>query len=872
MKCSLFAVFVFYSLVTISSTFGAGAASFSGVSPQKPIKDIKNKNPCITHRYSADPGVMVYNGRVYVYATNDGDGSLRNVGENTYSQINTINVMSSDDLVNWMDHGSIKAAGGSGAARWASNSWAPTATWKKINGQDKFFLYFANNASGIGVLTADSPTGPFKDPIGKALISRQTPNSNVEWLFDPAVFVDTDGTGYIYYGGGVPTGQNSNPKTIRAVKLGADMISISGTPVTIDAPWVFEDSGINKVGNTYLYSYCTNWANGPYGNAKIAYMSSSSPLGPFTYKGTCFDNPGTFFGTTGNNHHTIIEFKGKHYIFYHAEWLNKQIFGSQKGYRTTHVDEMPLNGSSFGNAKGTLTGPTQVKNVDGSTLNYAASFAWQSGISVSGQGAVTQVNYSRGGWTGVSSVSLGNASSITLKASSRSGATIKICTDSQNGQALGYVEIPAGGSLQNVTGNLSGASGNKNLFFISSGDATIESWQLGKGGNGGNSGNNNNNNQKTINSLTSIHIDNGFRSNNSSPAISASKLSPYHNAVKPLTTMTSNSTISNDNALTEKLNTLDNSTYSTTSSHKIHDTTNDYYNFLRYNDSYNSIFLSNTSKDNEKSEKENDTLLVDINKTEYNESLSEVDKTNDLSESSSPTPYYHHIANPMEKPPVIPNSPISYKSISSLNNTLEENASLINKLPMKGSNNSNESFTIFDKDLNVSGDDSFHSGSFIRNDSKLSFNSLTTPTFKPSILANNNSTSSLSLKSNIGHYRSPSTSSTNSSSRFTVTILRDNNEIHSPGYSSAKVASKGSSNLHNFTSISYDNQSSNDSVPNMASTLTSTSPSSKLNTSFVAIKKQDDIIKPMGSTTSTQSKNIGRFTVTRETIVPSNNS
>jgi len=478
MKTTLFSYYLLVTLTLFKNVFSAGAGSFNGVNPGRSYKATSNHNPIITQKYSADPGVMVYNGRVYVYATNDGDAATRYNSDNTYGQINTINVMSSADLVNWMDHGSIPAAGGGGAARWASNSWAPCAAWKKINGKDKFFLYFANNASGIGVLTADSPTGPFKDPIGRALISRQTPNSNVEWLFDPAVIVDTDGTGYLYYGGGVPQGQNANPRTIRVAKLGNDMTSIQGTPQMIDAPWVFEDSGINKIGNTYVYSYCTNWAGGPYGNARIAYMTSNNPMSGFKYQGTCLNNPGDFFQTTGNNHHTIIEFKNKYYIFYHAEWLNKQILGGQKGYRTTHVDELPVNGDRLGNAKGTLSGVSQLGNVDGSALNYAASMAWQSGISVKGQGAVTQVNYGRGAWTGVSNVALGNAKSITLRASSSSGATVKICAGSENGTVLGYVDIPAGGSLQNVTGSLSGASGTKNLFFIASGNLTIESWQL----------------------------------------------------------------------------------------------------------------------------------------------------------------------------------------------------------------------------------------------------------------------------------------------------------------------------------------------------------------------------------------------------------
>lgn len=461
---------------------------FNSVNLAKSYKSVSNNNPIVTQKFSADPGVMEYNGRIYVYATNDGSMSSNPgfVADNTYAQINQINVMSSADMVNWTDHGSINVAGSNGAARWAGNSWAPTACHKKINGKEKFFLYFANNANGIGVLTADSPTGPWRDPIGKALISRQTPNcGNVTWLFDPAVLVDDDGTGYLYFGGGVPSGQAANPKTARVVKLGNDMTSLAGTPQMIDAPWLFEDSGINKIGNTYYYSYCINWSGGPYGNAKIGYMTSNNPMGPFTFKGTCFNNPGDFFGTVGNNHHTIIEFKGKQYIFYHAEWLNKQAYGSQKGYRTTHVDVMPFSNGSFGQAKGTLTGVSQLQTVNPFVSQEAASMAWQGGINVYGTGD-TVVAYNRGDWTGVSDVAFGSgAKSITMRAASQNGAWIKVCTGSANGPVAGYVEIPATGSTsnyKNVTASMNNLSGTKDLFFVASGDVVIDNYQFSSNG------------------------------------------------------------------------------------------------------------------------------------------------------------------------------------------------------------------------------------------------------------------------------------------------------------------------------------------------------------------------------------------------------
>lgn len=209
-------------------------------------------NPIMTSRLTADPYAMEYNGRIYVYGTNDSQQYEKTPdADNNYSKINTINVYSSADMVNWTDHGAIPVAGSKGAAKWASNSWAPAACHKTINGKEKFFLYFADNGSGIGVLEADSPTGPWKDPIGKQLISRETPGcsgSEIGWLFDPAVLVDDDGTGYLYFGGigdttDKPEDFIKNPKCGRVVKLADDMVSLAGDPVTIDAPYMFEDSG-----------------------------------------------------------------------------------------------------------------------------------------------------------------------------------------------------------------------------------------------------------------------------------------------------------------------------------------------------------------------------------------------------------------------------------------------------------------------------------------------------------------------------------------------------------------------------------------------------------------------------------------------------
>ena len=410
----------------------------------KVFKTLPQHNPVMVQKFGADPWAMVYGGRVYLYMTGDdpvigADGSVQT---NTYGNINTLRIISSDDLVNWTDHGAVKAAGRNGAAKWANNSWAPCAAWKTIDGQDKFFLYFADNGSGIGVLTADSPTGPFTDPIGKQLVSRNTPTcAEVTWLFDPAVLVDDDGEAYLYFGGGIPDGKASAPGTVRAVKLGQDMISLDGDPVRLDPPWLFEDSGINKIGSTYVYSYCSNF-NVPAGGSEqgfqsgeIVTMTSDSPLGPFTFGARVLQNPGSYFGVGGNNHHCMFEFQGRWYITYHAATVDRDR-GWDAGYRSTFIDRLSLDENGLpALSEGTMAGVAQLKNLDPYQAQEAETLATLAGVSVpetedASNGLVVQ-SAATGGWIGVSQADFGGegASAVTLRFRSAAGGKISIRTD-----------------------------------------------------------------------------------------------------------------------------------------------------------------------------------------------------------------------------------------------------------------------------------------------------------------------------------------------------------------------------------------------------------------------------------------------------------
>ena len=468
-------------------------AYFNGISLAESFKKAGENNPIYTQRFGADPGWLVYDGRLYVYTTAD-EFVYQNgqIIENDYSS-GYINCLSTADLVNWTDHGQIPVAktrvNGTPIAKWANNAWAPDAAWKNIKGQDKFFLYFANNGSGIGVITADDPTFTknVRDPLGHELISRSTPNSNVTWLFDPGVYYDPEtDTGIIAYGGGVPNGQAAQTKQGRIAKLGDDMISIVGTPIDPGTPYLFEDSSMIKIGNTWYYSFCHNWnvpggtsVNGQsFSNADIGYMTSTNPLSGYQYQGVVFKNTGTQrLDNGGNNHHSIIEFKGSYYVLYHSRQLEMRMGvngGRGQNYRSPCIDKATLNNGKI-TCNGSQTGVSQIENLNAYETVQAETMSNQSkNISVSGVGNTT-VKAKKGEWIKVSGVDLSNGvSSITVKGSGN--AVVKFCVGSTTGTCIGYGEL--NGSENELAATENNVTGVKDIYMVFSGDCEFDYWKL----------------------------------------------------------------------------------------------------------------------------------------------------------------------------------------------------------------------------------------------------------------------------------------------------------------------------------------------------------------------------------------------------------
>lgn len=292
----------------------------------------KRNEPLVKHIYTADPSAHVFEGKLYIYPSHDLDHDRESNDNGDQYDMEDYHVLSmEDDGAPCVDHGEALHIRD---VPWAKQQmWAPDAAYK--NGT--YYLFFPakdhNDIFRIGVATSSAPHGPFQpqpEPISGS------------FSIDPAVLMDDDGRAYMYFGGlwggqleRWQTGEyDPNAKGPsgaepalgpRVAELSDDMLSIrgetkeitivdeNGNPIEagdedrryFEGPWVHKYNGL------YYLSYSTGTTH------RIVYATSESPTGPFVYRGTILT---PVIGWT--THHSIVEFKGKWYLFYHDSSLS----------------------------------------------------------------------------------------------------------------------------------------------------------------------------------------------------------------------------------------------------------------------------------------------------------------------------------------------------------------------------------------------------------------------------------------------------------------------------------------------------------------------------------------------------------------------
>jgi len=264
--------------------------------------NLSAQNPFIMNQFTADPSARVFEGRVYVYPSHDipcgkGQGFIGFCMADYH-------VFSSDNLTDWKDHGVILSQD---RVPWVDSTsysmWAPDCIFK----DGTYYFYFPARAKGrspfrsqtIGVAVSDKPEGP--------VMPEALPMKDISGI-DPNPFIDSDGQVYLYW---------ASMKRLMAARLKDNMKELDSRPKEVqnlpkgfkEGPYLFERNGI------YYFTY-------PHVADKIErleYAIGDNPMGPFEYRGVIMDESPAGCWT---NHHSILEYQGQWYLFYHHNDLS----------------------------------------------------------------------------------------------------------------------------------------------------------------------------------------------------------------------------------------------------------------------------------------------------------------------------------------------------------------------------------------------------------------------------------------------------------------------------------------------------------------------------------------------------------------------
>ena len=430
-----------FVLAAKKATLALAAIALTAVTAQA-------QNPFVQTWFTSDPAPMVHDGRLYVYTGHDEDGA-------DFFWMQEWRVYSTADMVNWTDHGSPLALE---SFRWADDrAWASQC----VERNGKFYWYIcahctASTGMAIGVAVSDSPTGPFRDAIGKPLYT------DAKWdHIDPTVMIDDDGQAWIMWG---------NPRVYYA-KLNEDMISIDGEVKTLDmTEEAFGSPAMNQreKGKKYKDSYVEGpWlrkvdaAKFAVPGAKayqllyaaggvpehISYSTAPSPVGPWTYAGEIMPLSDTKSFT---NHCGVADFKGHSYFFYHTGKLPQ---GGGFG-RSVAVEEFKYNADgSFPTILPTDEGVKPIATFNPYQRVEAETMAYSRGVKTeqNDEVGVYVTAIHNGDYIKLQSVAFGRRVPRTFSArvaSGLRGGQIELRLDSLGGPLLGRLSVPATGGWE----------------------------------------------------------------------------------------------------------------------------------------------------------------------------------------------------------------------------------------------------------------------------------------------------------------------------------------------------------------------------------------------------------------------------------------
>ena len=412
------------------------------------------QNPLIRNMYSADPSARVFGDSVYIFPSHD---ILATPGHGRVGWfcMEDYHVFSSKDLTEWTDNGIVVSQT---TVPWAKHDgysmWAPDCICK--NG--KYYFYFPaqpdstyGRGFAIGVAVADKPWGPF--------IPQPTPIKNVHGI-DPNVFIDKDGQAYLFWSQG----------NFLGAKLKDDMLELESDPVVLhdlparglkEGPYLFERNGL----------YYLTFPHVENKTERLEYAMGKSPLGPFTMTGVLMDESPTGCWT---NHHSIIQFQGQWYLFYHHNDYSPQFDKA----RSIRADSLAFNDDGtikkvVPTLRGIgLTSATSQIQVD----RYSAMSPRGASISfldTADRFKGWKTDFSEtGAWVQYNSVDFGKKPyrSVLVKAMAEDDNLLEIHSGNIDGPVIAKVKITKSGEWENIKAPLAKFTpGLQNIILIAKG-------------------------------------------------------------------------------------------------------------------------------------------------------------------------------------------------------------------------------------------------------------------------------------------------------------------------------------------------------------------------------------------------------------------
>ncbi|MBN6100794.1 glycoside hydrolase family 43 protein [Xanthomonas sp. CFBP 8703] len=298
------------------------AAATAAVAAEPPAA--AGSNPIVRDRFTADPAPLVVGDTLYLYVGHD---------EAQRDEMFTMRewlVYSTRDMKTWTAHAPIMNVKD---FKWAKqDAWASQAIAK--NGKFYFYAAVEHDAThpgkAIAVAVADTPTGPFVDARGSALITNEmTPKGTHSWEdIDPTVLTDDDGSTWIAWGN----------RQCYLAKLKPNMIELDGPIREINPPHFEEGPWLHKRGDLYYLTYAS-LDRATQRDEHVSYSTAPAITGPWTYRGE-LTGSGKYSFTI---HPGIVEFKRHWYLFLHNATLAIGDLNGAIGRRAVTVEYLHYN-------------------------------------------------------------------------------------------------------------------------------------------------------------------------------------------------------------------------------------------------------------------------------------------------------------------------------------------------------------------------------------------------------------------------------------------------------------------------------------------------------------------------------------------------